>query len=45
MPMLVIDGDLRVDDVGGVPPAEQADLDDGDVDGEVGEPAERRRGA
>ena len=35
------DRDLRVDDVGGVPPAEQADLDHGDVDGDVGEPAER----
>ena len=34
-------GDLGVDDVGGVPPPEQADLDDGDVDGGVGEPAER----
>jgi hypothetical protein len=27
------------------PPTEQADLDDGDVDGRVGEPAERRRRA
>ena len=35
------DGDLRVDDVGRIPPTEQADLDHGDVDGEVGEPAER----
>ena len=39
------DGDLGVDDVGGVPPPEQADLDDGDVDGDVGEPAERGRRA
>ena len=38
-------GDLGVDDVGGVPAPEQADLDDGDVDGDVGEPAERRRRA
>ena len=38
------DGDLGVDDVGRVPPAEQADLDHRDVDGEVGEPAERRGG-
>ena len=39
------DGDLRVDHVGRVPAPEQADLDHGDVDGDVGEPAERRRRA
>ena len=38
------DGDLGVDDVGGVPPTEQPDLDHVDVDGDVGEPAERGRG-
>ena len=43
IPMLVIDRDLRVDDVGRVPAAEQPDLDHRDVDGDVGEPAERRR--
>ena len=37
------DGHLGVDDVGGVPATEQPDLDDGDVDGDVGEPAQRRR--
>ena len=31
------DGDPRVDDVGGVPRAAHADLDDGDVDRRVGE--------
>ena len=34
------DGNLGVDHVGGVPATEQPDLDDGDVDGDVGEPAE-----
>ena len=38
------DGDLGVDDVGGVPATEQPDLDHGDVDGDVGEPAQGRRG-
>ena len=38
------DGDLRVAHVGRVPSAEQPDLDHGDVDGEVGEPAERGGG-
>ena len=37
-------GDGRVDDVGGIPPTEQADLDHHHVDGDVGEPAERRGG-
>ncbi len=37
-------GNLRLADVGGVPPAEQAHLDDGDVDRDVGEPAERGGG-
>ena len=37
--------DLGVAHVGGVPPAEHADLDDGNIDGEVGEPTKRcRRG-
>ena len=31
---------LGVDDIGGVPSAEHPDLDHGDVDGDVGEPAE-----
>ena len=35
---------LRVDDVRRVPAAEHPDLDHADVDGDVGEPAERRRG-
>jgi hypothetical protein len=34
----------RVDDVGGVPPTEQPDLDHHHVDGDVGEPPERSRG-
>ena len=38
------DRDLAVDDVGGVPPPEQADLDHHHVDGDVGEPAEGGRG-
>lgn len=33
-----------VDDVGGVPPAAEADLDDGDVDRRVGERRKRHRG-
>ena len=37
------DGDVGVDHVGGVAAAEQADLDDGDVDGELGEPDEAPR--
>ena len=44
MPDVGDHGDLGVDDVGRVPPAEQADLDHGDVDGDVGEPAERGGG-
>ena len=36
------DGDLRVGDVGRIPSAEHADLDHGDIDGEIGEPSERR---
>ena len=43
-PMLVTTATVRVDDVGGVAPAEQADLDDRHVDGDVGEPAERGGG-
>ena len=35
--------DCRVDDVGGVPAAAHADLDDADVDGRVGERAEGHR--
>ena len=35
---------LGVAHVGGVPATEQPDLDDGHVDGDVGEPAERSRG-
>ena len=38
------DGDRRIDDVGGIPPPEQADLDHHHVDGDVGEPPERGRG-
>ena len=38
------DGDLRVGDVGGVPGAAHADLDDGDVDRGVGEGGERHGG-
>ena len=38
------DRDRGVDDVGRVPRAAQPDLDDRDVDREVGEPAERGRG-
>ena len=34
---------LRLHHVGGVPATEQPDLDDRDVDGDVGEPAHRRR--
>jgi hypothetical protein len=37
-------GHLGVDDVGRVPPAEHPDLDHRDVDGDVGEPAERGGG-
>ena len=37
------DGDGAVGDVGGVVAAEHPDLDDGDVDGDLGEPAERGR--
>ena len=37
-------GDRCVDDVGGVPSAAHADLDDGDVDRRVGERRERHRG-
>ena len=46
----VVDADRRddrdgcVDDVGGVPPAAEADLDDGDVDRRVGERGERHGG-
>ena len=36
-------GHLRVDHVGGIPAAEQTDLDHGDVDREIGEPAQRCR--
>ena len=36
------DRDDPVGDVGGVVPPEHPDLDDGDVDGDVGEPRERR---
>ena len=36
------DRDLRLDHVRRVPAAEQTDLDDGDVDRDVGEPSERR---
>ena len=43
IPMLVTTATCGVAHVGGVPPPEQADLDDGDVDGDIGEPAERRR--
>ena len=45
MPMLVTTATWAVDDVGGVPPAEQPDLDHRDVDGDVGEPAEGGGGA
>ena len=38
------DRDVAVDDVGRVPRSAHADLDDRDVDGFVGEPAERGRG-
>jgi hypothetical protein len=38
-------GDLGVDDVGGVPHPEHADLDHADVDGRVGEPPEGGRRA
>ena len=38
------DRDLRVDHVRGVPAAEHPDLDHHDVDGDVGEPAERGGG-
>ena len=45
MPMLVTTATCAVDDVGGVPPPQQPDLDDHHVDGDVGEPPERRRRA
>jgi hypothetical protein len=41
---LADDGDVRIDDVRRVPPPTEADLDDADVDGLVGEVRERHRG-
>jgi hypothetical protein len=35
---LVEHGDVAADEVGGVPAAAHADLEDADVDGDVGEP-------
>ena len=43
-PTLVTTATSRVDDVGGVEPTEQADLDHGDVDRDLGEPPERGGG-